>query len=61
MRKSQSQSAQKKKVQIYNQLDLSTEIDDIIDSASDDQKKSKYMLDDLNNKVTAKKKDDPVN
>jgi hypothetical protein len=27
----------------------------------EDQKKAKYMLDDLNNKVNTKKKEDPVN
>lgn len=41
--------------------DLSVDIDNLIDSAMEDQKKSKYILDDLNNKVTLKKKADPVN
>jgi hypothetical protein len=51
----------KEKGQIISKIDLSSEIDNLIDLAMEDQKKSKYILDDLNNKVTAKKKEDPVN
>ena len=41
--------------------ELSEEIENIIDIAMEDQKKSKVLLDDLNNKVTLKKSEDPVN